>query len=76
MKLGKMMAMVRRGILNLGLIPLKLKIRVGMVILSVMMPLLSSLWTFLSKVLSVIMIEQSEVKDKSFELILYCQHLL
>ena len=76
MKLGKMMAKVRRGILNLGLIPLKLKIRVGMVILSVMMPLLSSLWTFLSKVLSVIMIEQSEVKDKSFELILYCQHLL
>lgn len=57
MKLGKMMAKVRRGILNLGLIPLKLKIRVGMVILLVMMPLLSSLWTFLSKVLSVIMIE-------------------
>lgn len=60
-KRGKMMAKANKGILNQGLIPPKLKMIVVMDILLVMMHLSNSSWIFLSKVLSVIMIDLSKI---------------
>ncbi len=65
---GRMMARANKGISNQGSIPPKLRMTVVMGISLVMMRLSNSLWIFLSKVLSLIMIDLS--KFKYFALIL------